>query len=322
MKTSFLKTFKSLEIGEAPKDEIYGNINWPLKRETKCEIFIDWNNINENQIFTIQSMDEKYQAKNLKDLLVNENLKIKLDEVFEKRNTFLNYLNNSWKIWLENIENKLKNICWKSDSSFLDILEDIELKISIYSDIYWNIEYNDIYWLEDKISTNDFQNNIDNFILKNEEFYKTVWNELLSKENNFWLFRLKNIQKNLKKEIFFFDISNKIVIKWIELNKEKLDNDIKTIDKKIKESTELKEIEKILSNVWWNKLKELIENSLIPIEKLKNENRENFPLDSNLITLSDVVLMTPENIHLNSFMYEPILDMSDWQFAMHLARWR
>ena len=24
-----------------------------------------------------------------------------------------------------------------------------------------------------------------------------------------------------------------------------------------------------------------------------------------------VILMTPENIHLNSFMYEPILDMSD-----------
>jgi hypothetical protein len=28
-------------------------------------------------------------------------------------------------------------------------------------------------------------------------------------------------------------------------------------------------------------------------------------------TLQRVVLMTPENIHLNSFMYEPILDMSD-----------
>lgn len=24
-----------------------------------------------------------------------------------------------------------------------------------------------------------------------------------------------------------------------------------------------------------------------------------------------VVLMTPENIHVNSFMYEPIIDMSD-----------
>lgn len=33
-----------------------------------------------------------------------------------------------------------------------------------------------------------------------------------------------------------------------------------------------------------------------------------------LITLSQVNLMTPENIHLNSFMYEPILDMS----ALHL----
>ena len=28
-------------------------------------------------------------------------------------------------------------------------------------------------------------------------------------------------------------------------------------------------------------------------------------------TLDRVLLMTPENIHLNSFMYEPIVDMSD-----------
>jgi len=33
-----------------------------------------------------------------------------------------------------------------------------------------------------------------------------------------------------------------------------------------------------------------------------------------LMVLSQVNLMTPENIHLNSFMYEPILDMS----ALHL----
>lgn len=34
--------------------------------------------------------------------------------------------------------------------------------------------------------------------------------------------------------------------------------------------------------------------------------------DTNAIaTLQTVLLMTPENIHLNSFMYEPILDMSD-----------
>ena len=33
----------------------------------------------------------------------------------------------------------------------------------------------------------------------------------------------------------------------------------------------------------------------------------------NIQVLQRVVLMTPENIHLNSFMYEPILDMSDEQ---------
>jgi len=33
-------------------------------------------------------------------------------------------------------------------------------------------------------------------------------------------------------------------------------------------------------------------------------------------TIERVLLMTPENIHLNSFMYEPILDMSDEHLRM------
>ncbi|MCK9345045.1 MAG: AAA family ATPase [Candidatus Pacebacteria bacterium] len=41
---------------------------------------------------------------------------------------------------------------------------------------------------------------------------------------------------------------------------------------------------------------------------------ENDPNDVNFValrgTLSQVILMTPENIHLNSFMYEPLMDMS------------
>lgn len=39
--------------------------------------------------------------------------------------------------------------------------------------------------------------------------------------------------------------------------------------------------------------------------------RKDFPGDPAIPTMDRVVLMTPENIHLNSFMYEPILDMSD-----------
>lgn len=39
--------------------------------------------------------------------------------------------------------------------------------------------------------------------------------------------------------------------------------------------------------------------------------KKDFPMDATSIALLEQVnLMTPENIHLNSFMYEPILDMA------------
>jgi hypothetical protein len=45
--------------------------------------------------------------------------------------------------------------------------------------------------------------------------------------------------------------------------------------------------------------------------------KRDFPTDlATIRTLDGVVLMTPEHIHVNSFMYEPILDMSD----EHLSR--
>ncbi|WP_024476693.1 hypothetical protein [Arthrobacter sp. CAL618] len=45
--------------------------------------------------------------------------------------------------------------------------------------------------------------------------------------------------------------------------------------------------------------------------------KKDFPAELDAIrTIDGVVLMTPEHIHVNSFMYEPILDMSD----EHLAR--
>jgi hypothetical protein len=46
--------------------------------------------------------------------------------------------------------------------------------------------------------------------------------------------------------------------------------------------------------------------------RLHTKFREKFPAELAAIgTIQRVILMTPENIHLNSFMYEPILDMSD-----------
>lgn len=46
-------------------------------------------------------------------------------------------------------------------------------------------------------------------------------------------------------------------------------------------------------------------------DRICRENNENDNFKSIKAVLSQVVLMTPENIHLNSFMYEPLMDMSN-----------
>jgi hypothetical protein len=45
--------------------------------------------------------------------------------------------------------------------------------------------------------------------------------------------------------------------------------------------------------------------------ELFNKFKQTFGENGASKTLSRVLLMTPESIHLNSFMYEPILDLSD-----------
>lgn len=56
-------------------------------------------------------------------------------------------------------------------------------------------------------------------------------------------------------------------------------------------------VEAIKSNQTFRLLQKLEQNSLLDVATLK--------------CLKQVTLMTPENIHINSFMYEPILDMSN-----------
>jgi hypothetical protein len=65
-------------------------------------------------------------------------------------------------------------------------------------------------------------------------------------------------------------------------------------------------ISKISDNAFWNSI---TKNQTFA---LFNKYRELFRGETEIIkVLEDVNLMTPENIHLNSFMYEPILDMSN-----------
>jgi hypothetical protein len=48
----------------------------------------------------------------------------------------------------------------------------------------------------------------------------------------------------------------------------------------------------------------------LPMGVSEDVPRERFPMLSAHV-IDSVLLMTPENIHLNAFMYEPIVDMAD-----------
>ena len=64
--------------------------------------------------------------------------------------------------------------------------------------------------------------------------------------------------------------------------------------------------------------KKIIEHDTICLDANSNQTREWFELAKEYLEederniLEDVLLITPENIHLNSFMYEPLIDISDW----------
>ena len=59
----------------------------------------------------------------------------------------------------------------------------------------------------------------------------------------------------------------------------------------------------------WTFVNEITTNQTI---KLFEQYKSLFPNETEQLNILDEVnLITPENIHLNSFMYEPILDMSE-----------
>ena len=45
-------------------------------------------------------------------------------------------------------------------------------------------------------------------------------------------------------------------------------------------------------------------------QELCKEYRRNYPSSNSISTINKINLMTPENIHINAFMYEPLIDMS------------
>ena len=62
----------------------------------------------------------------------------------------------------------------------------------------------------------------------------------------------------------------------------------------------------------------IIENGEICADSTRNQTRDWFQKANNYLSntertvIDEVNLITPESIHLNAFMYEPLIDISDW----------
>jgi len=138
----------------------------------------------------------------------------------------------------------------------------------------------------------------DTYSIKKNDLEAVIKNILPSKSN----INLNNKGKDVVELIF--ELSNNIINDTNEgINLE--NKIILSIATRLK--TEEYMINKINDNNFCDNIKD---NQTI---KLIEEYKKRFPMETSAIEVLDRVnLMTPENIHLNSFMYEPILDISDY----------
>lgn len=179
----------------------------------------------------------------------------------------MKYLKNESWLKLEEVENKIITDFESDKKTLLRLLENIDLENIEIDDYIWSIKYNDIFKAESKITNKDFQSKIWEYLNKSNEIYK----EYTFLENwKFSLNRLKNVEKQLKKENFFYKDDNKLIINWINLSKIELEAKIKEIEEKLKETDEFKKIEVLLKDVTWTDLKEIIENNPAIIWEFKD----------------------------------------------------
>lgn len=279
MKTSFTKTFKKIQENRRADicDEIFGI------SPVKCDIKVDGNDINKEEIFVIQSFESFYESDSLASLLIKDDLKQELNKVIKLKDKFLNLLEkksgkkvkktvSGKKVY--DLEPTLIEDFKFGEKSFILNLVNIMPEDIIYD--FSNIKYVQIFddSVLKKIRSEEFQTKIDQYLDKCDEIYATYG--FLDK-GKFTLPKLKDIQKGFKKNTFFVK-ENKIVLDGnIEINSiTDLGNKIKEIDIELTSSNEFKEIEKLLSDVKGTLLKDIIETYPEVVTELKIENLEKF----------------------------------------------
>ena len=278
MKTSFLKTFKMIQMDKADaiKDEIFDVSG-------TAEIKVDGNNISKEQIFVIRSFESSYESDSIAPLLVNSNLKESIGNVLKLRDGFLKILEKRsglkvsktslGKKVFELEPNIIKDFKF-SENSFLLNIDNFNLA-SIEND-FRDVQYASIFddSVMKKIESNNFQRKISEFLQKSDEIYKDY--DFLDK-GNLTLPKLKDIVKGLQKNNYFVK-NNKMLLAGVITVSQLVDMDkkIAEIEGRLKDTPELKDIEKLLSDAKGMILKDIIENNPTIVEHLAVDKLEQF----------------------------------------------
>ena len=278
MKTSFLKTFKMIQMDKADaiKDEIFDVSG-------TAEVKVDGNNISKEQIFVIKSFESSYESDSIAPLLVNSNLKESIGNVLKLRDGFLKILEKRsglkvsktslGKKVFELEPNIIKDFKF-SENSFLLNIDNFNLA-SIEND-FRDVQYASIFddSVMKKIESNNFQRKISEFLQKSDEIYKDY--DFLDK-GNLTLPKLKDIVKGLQKNNYFVK-NNKMLLAGVITVSQLVDMDkkIAEIEGRLKDTPELKDIEKLLSDAKGMILKDIIENNPTIVEHLAVDKLEQF----------------------------------------------
>lgn len=196
MKTSFAKTFLRIRQGKVKeiRDEIFGEAG-------TADVKIDGKIIGKDDVYVIQSLDTSFTS-DISPLLVNDELKMQLNDVFEKRTNFLNLLANqsglkiartSGKKKIEELEPAIISDFSFHERSILLNLGNLDSTESEYDG--YDVRYSEIFSdsVLKKITSKKFQDNIKQFIARADEVYSSYG--FLSK-GGYTLPKLKNLQDN------------------------------------------------------------------------------------------------------------------------------
>ena len=325
MKTSFSNTFQYIQDGKDEKicDKIF-NI------QANVDVKTDGKTIDPNKIFVIKSYESYYESKNLAALLVNSSVKSMIDDLLNLQKEIFSSLSNQSGIKLEktvggkkvpDMEPILIRDLHLHRESFLLSLNQVQpdKRKPYFGDIkYGDVLNEDV--VKKVILSDEFQNNINQFLKKAEEICEK--NPFL-KMGKLMLPGLSKISNELKKQNFFVN-NNKLQLngKLNVSSSTELENKIIQITNELNTTIEFKKLTKLLSDVRGMTLRRVLEAHAEIIPYLERNRLEEFKTllwNSYLIDLEDELQQLKKLYHsVQMQLSEEKFEQTPWEKALSI----